>query len=154
MFFCYCALIIPGFHCKNKSLVWWSISSIKVSLQNQFFNQVLLSNAFDKTSVGGNLSLCVAAFSSALAVFWCEIPRAPYMVKAKRECEAQGSVICYRSQRLQQESKALSGWVTPPEHWNVDIMAKYQRKQTRKGSQNELRSLQNNIQIERRVGKS
>lgn len=32
--------------------------------------------------------------------FWCEIPRDPYMVKAKRECEAEGSVSCYHSRRL------------------------------------------------------
>lgn len=35
----------------------------------------------------------VAAFLCALAVFWWEIPRHPYMVKAKGECEAGGSVI-------------------------------------------------------------
>lgn len=58
---------------------------------------------------------CVlAAFLCALAVFWCEIPRDPYMVKAKRECEAEGSVICYHSQRLKQESKAISRRVTSP----------------------------------------
>lgn len=59
------------------------------------------------------LEQCVlAAFFCALAVFWCEIPLDPYMVKAKRECEAEGSVICYHSQRLKQETKAISRRVT------------------------------------------
>jgi len=39
-------------------------------------------------------AVCAAAFLSALAVFWCKIPRHPYMVKAKRECKAEGSVVC------------------------------------------------------------
>lgn len=54
-------------------------------------------------------------FLCALAVFWCEIPRDPYMVKAKREREAEGSVICYHSRRLQREkAKTLIRRVTDP----------------------------------------
>lgn len=59
--------------------------------------------------MGENLlaAVRVAAFLCELAVFWWEIPRDPYMVKAKWECEAEDCVICYHSQRLQRESKAL-----------------------------------------------
>lgn len=32
-----------------------------------------------------------ARFMCASDAFWCEIPRDPYMVKAERECEAEGS---------------------------------------------------------------
>lgn len=63
--------------------------------------QTLKSLKFD----GRELS--AAAFLCALAVFWWEIPRHPYMVKATTECEAQGSMICFQSQRLfKQESKS------------------------------------------------
>lgn len=34
-----------------------------------------------------------------LAMFLWEIPQHPYMVKAKRECEAEGRAICYHSER-------------------------------------------------------
>lgn len=49
----------------------------------------------------------MAAFLCSLEVFWCKIPRDPYMVKAKRECEAQGKPICYHSQRLQRKTKGV-----------------------------------------------
>lgn len=55
--------------------------------------QTLKSLKFD----GRELS--AAAFLCALAVFWWEIPRHPYMVKATTECEAQGSMICFQSQK-------------------------------------------------------
>lgn len=53
-----------------------------------------------KSNSGGRKSIRSGAFLCALAVFWCEVPRAPYMVKAERECEAEGSVICYHSARV------------------------------------------------------
>lgn len=49
----------------------------------------------------------VAAFLCALAVFWCEIPRDPYMVKAKGECEAEASAICYHSGRLKAREQSV-----------------------------------------------
>lgn len=45
----------------------------------------------------------------ASAAFWCEIPRDPYMVKAERECEAEGSGICYHSVEVKQPQEKFTG---------------------------------------------
>lgn len=89
------------------------------------FYWVLLSNSVKKkkntdlkkaeqTGLREPRAVRLAAFLCALAVFWCEIPWDPYMVKAKSECEAEGSVICYHSQRLQQEKQSIIQMSTQP----------------------------------------
>lgn len=42
---------------------------------------------------GGEGEVRSGAFLCALAVFWCAGPRAPYMVTAEGECEAEGSAL-------------------------------------------------------------
>lgn len=64
--------------------------------------------------------------------FWCEIPRDPYMVKAKRECEAEGSVSCYHSRRLIAGKQSI--FQTKPE-WKICALRTInQRKQTKRKS--------------------
>lgn len=127
-------VVILVSHCKDDTIIhlikilWTPHTGLQVTVLIEFC--LLLKKIIFKklSSVWRDF-----AFLRVLAVFWCEIPQDPYMVKAKkeRECEAEGSVICYHSQKdFSEKSEHYSGEEWPT--WRVSGMCVMQEEAPQK----------------------